>query len=334
MTHIMIASRRSFLLGAAGIVAVPSLARAAPSINMLHLGAVGLTSLMLHLANCQGIFAKHDLNIQLVPVTGTQIPDSTDDNPVGHIGAPAAMIKASRGSDIRILASFDSGRLLSHLVVAPAVRSPQDLKGKRVGARVKGAALWIHTVLALEKLGLDSTRDGIEILSIGDPSKIVQALEAGQIEGAVLATAYSKDLVAKGYSVLLDLSTSGVYGAQDALVVTNKFSRINQLETEGIVAALIEAAAFSTFPKNHSAVVETMKTQLGVSDAAAEEGLSELSKILVRKPYASVERLLNMQRVMTAVDPKAAALDVAQLIDNRFVRKLDQEGFIDQIYAT
>jgi ABC-type nitrate/sulfonate/bicarbonate transport system substrate-binding protein len=330
----MIASRRSFLLGAAGIVAVPSLARTAPSINMLHLGAVGLTSLMLHLANGQGIFAKHDLNIQLVPVTGTQIPDLTEDNPVGHIGAPAAMIKASRGSDLRILASFDSGKLLNHFVVAPGIRSPQDLKGKRVGARVKGAALWIHTVLALEKLGLESNRDGIEILSIGDPSKIVQALVAGQIEGAVLATAYSKDLVAKGYSVLLDLSTSGVYGAQDALVVTNKFSRINELETEGIVAALIEAAAFSTFPKNHSAVVETMKTQLGVSDAAAEEGLSELSKILVRKPYASVERLRNMQRVMTAVDPKAAALDVAHLIDDRFVRKLDQEGFIDRIYAT
>jgi ABC-type nitrate/sulfonate/bicarbonate transport system substrate-binding protein len=242
------------------------------------------------------------------------------------------MIKASRGSDLRILASFDSGRLLNHLVVAPGIRNAKDLKGKRVGARVKGAALWIHTVLALEKLGLEPTRDGIEILSIGDPSKIVQALEAGQIEGAVLATAYSNDLVAKGYSVLLDLSTSGVYGAQDALVATNAFSRINPQETEAIVAALIEAAAFSSSPKNHSAVVETMKMQLNVSDAAAEKGLSELSKILVRKPYPSIERLRNMQRVMAAVDPNAAALDVGTLIDDRFVKKLDQEGFIDRVY--
>jgi ABC-type nitrate/sulfonate/bicarbonate transport system substrate-binding protein len=334
VTHIMIASRRSFLQGAAGVLAAPSFARADPSINMLHLGAVGLTSLLLHLANGQGIFAKHGLNMHLVPVTGTQIPELTDDNPVGHIGAPAAMIKASRGSDLRILASFDSGRLLNHLIVAPGIRNPEDLKGKRLGARVKGAALWIHTVLALEKLGLEPIRDGIEILPIGDPSKIVQALRARQIEGAVLATAYSKDLVAKGYSVLLDLSTSGVYGAQDALVVTNKFSRINPQETEGIVASLIEAAAFSSLPKNHSAVLETMKIELSVSDAAAEEGLSELSKILVRKPYPSVERLRNMQRVMTAVDPKAASLDVAQLIDDHFVRKLDQQGFIDRIYES
>jgi ABC-type nitrate/sulfonate/bicarbonate transport system substrate-binding protein len=181
---------------------------------------------------------------------------------------------------------------------------------------------------------LEPTRDGIEISSIGDPSKIVQALVAGEIDGAVLATAYSKDLVAKGYSVLLDLSTSGVYGAQDALVVTNKFIRDNPEGTESIVAALIEAAAFSSFPKNHAAVIETMKTQLSVSDAAAEDGLSELSKILVRKPYASVERLRNMQRVMTAVDPKAAAFDVTALIDDRFIKKLDQEGFIDRVYET
>jgi ABC-type nitrate/sulfonate/bicarbonate transport system substrate-binding protein len=328
----MTTSRRSFLVGGAGILASPSFARAASTINMLHLGAVGLTSLVPHLANGQGIFAKDGLSIRLVAVTGTQIPDLTSNNPVGHIGAPAAMIKASRGSDLRILASFDSGRLLNHFVVAPGIRHAEDLKGKRVGARVKGAALWIHTVLALEKLGLEPTRDGIEILSIGDPSKIVQALQAGQIEGAVLATAYSKDLVAKGYSVLLDLSTSGVYGAQDALVATNKFIGDNPQETESILAALIEAAAFSSFSKNHAAVIETMKTQLSVSDAAAENGLSELSKILVRKPYPSVERLRNMQRVMAAVDPRAAAFDVTASIDDRFVRKLDQAGFIDRVY--
>jgi ABC-type nitrate/sulfonate/bicarbonate transport system substrate-binding protein len=330
----MTTSRRSFLVGAAGILASPSFARAASTINMIHLGAVGLTSLVPHLADDQGIFAKHGLSIRLVPVTGTQIPELTSDNPVGHIGAPAAMIKASRGSDLRILASFDSGRLLNHFVVAPGIGSAEDLKGKRVGARVKGAALWIHTVLALEKLGLEPTRDGIEISSIGDPSKIVQALVAGEIDGAVLATAYSKDLVAKGYSVLLDLSTSGVYGAQDALVVTNKFIRDNPEGTESIVAALIEAAAFSSFPKNHAAVIETMEMQLSVSDAAAEEGLSELSKILVHKPYPSVERLRNMQRVMAAVDPKAARLDVTALIDDRFIKKLDQEGFIDRVYET
>jgi ABC-type nitrate/sulfonate/bicarbonate transport system substrate-binding protein len=87
---------------------------------------------------------------------------------------------------------------------------------------VQGAALWIHTVLALEQLGLDPGKDGIDILPIGDPAKVMQALEGGQIEGAVLSSAQSRQLVGKGYSVLLDLSPRNVYGATDALVVTPK----------------------------------------------------------------------------------------------------------------
>jgi hypothetical protein len=38
----------------------------------------------------------------------------------------------------------------------------------------------IHTVLALEQLGLDPTRDNISILPIGDPSQVTQALEPPQ----------------------------------------------------------------------------------------------------------------------------------------------------------
>jgi hypothetical protein len=35
---------------------------------------------------------------------------------------------------------------------------------------------------------------------------------------------------------------------------------------------------------------------------------------------------------MAAVDPRAAAFDVTASIDDRFVRKLDQAGFIDRVY--
>jgi ABC-type nitrate/sulfonate/bicarbonate transport system substrate-binding protein len=326
--------RRDFLRLAGSAIIAPALARAeTPSINMLHLGAVGLSTIVLHVADRQGFFKKHGVNIQLVPVTGTTIPELTDDNPVGHIGAPAAILKAARGSQLRILASFDSGQLFNHLIVVPTIRKPEDLRGKRLGARVKGAALWIHTVLALEQLGLDAAKDGIEILPIGDPAKVMQALEGGEIEGAVLSTAQSRQLVAKGYSVLLDLSPRNVYGATDALVVTPKLIQEHPDAVESIVVGMIEAAAFVLSPRGKAAAIDTIKSELKVtSDAAAEEGLAELNKIVVRKPYPSVERLRNMQRVMTIADPKATEVDVSALIDNDFVEKADHLGIIDRAY--
>ena len=301
---------------------------------MLHLGAVGLSTIVLHVAHDAGFFARSGVDVQLVPVTGTAIPELTEANPVGHIGAPAAILKAARGSQLRILASLDSGQLFNQLVVHPSIKKPEDLKGKRLGARVKGAALWIHTVLALEELGLDPSKDHIDILPIGDPAKVMQALEAGEIEGAVLSRAQSTQLADKGYSVLLDLAPHNVYGATDALVATPKFMQDHSSAIERIVFGLIEAAAFAQSAMGRPIVLKTIKRELKVtSDAAADEGVAELAKIIVRKPYPSLERLRNMQRVMKFADPKAAEVDVASLVDDRFVKKADQQGVIDRAYA-
>ena len=53
---------------------------------------------------------------------------------------------------------------------------------------------------------------------------------------------------------------------------------------------------------------------------------------LQRKPYPSPEGLRNAQRLMALQNPKIAALKIEELIDSRFVRKLDETGFIDGLY--
>ena len=304
-------------------------------INMLYLGAVGLGVIPLSIAQRQDLFTKHGVDVQLVPVPGTQVPELTTENPFGYIGAPAAVMRSAGGMDLRILASFDNGRLSNHLIASPAIKKPEDLRGKRLGVRVTGAALWIHTVLALEHLGLNPKRDNIITLEIGDPAQIAQALEAGSIDAAVLSRAQSRQLSAKGYSVLLDLYPANVYGAQDALVVTTAFLQRHPAAAERVVAALIEAVAFSLSERKRPAVLETIMKELVVTDrVAAEDGLRQLSLIITRKPYPSVERLRNMQRIMSLHDPKVLKVKIEDLIDSRFVRNFDESGFIDRTYRS
>jgi len=52
-----------------------------------------------------------------------------------------------------------------------------------------------------------------------------------------------------------------------------------------------------------------------------------------RKPYASVAAIQNMQRVMALNDPKMLNVKVEDLFEDRFVRKLDRSGVIDQLYS-
>jgi ABC-type nitrate/sulfonate/bicarbonate transport system substrate-binding protein len=304
------------------------------TINMLWLGAVGLGVIPLSIANQQGLFRRHGVDVHLVPVQGTQVPKLTTESPFGYIGAPAAVMRAAEGTDLKILASFDNGRLSNHLVARPDIKKPEDLCGKRLGARVTGAALWIHSIVALEKLGLDPKRDNINILQIGDPAQIAQALESGNIDAAVLSRAQSRQLSAKGYSILLDLYPANVYGAQDALIATTAFLHEHPDAVEGILSAMIEGAAFSLSTRQQSAVLQTIMTELRVTDsAAAQDSLHQLSLVLTRKPYPSLERLRNMQRIMSLHDSRVLEVDIDKLIDDTFVRKLETSGFIDSIYG-
>jgi hypothetical protein len=55
---------------------------------------------------------------------------------------------------------------------------------------------------------------------------------------------------------------------------------------------------------------------------------------MARKPYPAVDGLCNVQRLTKAQNPRVAEVNVEDLVDYRFMRKLDESGFIDRLYAT
>jgi hypothetical protein len=65
----------------------------------------------------------------------------------------------------------------------------------------------------------------------------------------------------------------------------------------------------------------------------AEQGYADLHRAVDRKPYASVEGMLNVQRLMALRNPKVGEVKLDNVIDNRIMRKLDESGFIDKIFA-
>jgi hypothetical protein len=80
--------------------------------------------------------------------------------------------------------------------------------------------------------------------------------------------------------------------------------------------------------------VNILMKHLRISDpAVAEDGYQDHLSTLTRKPYPSLDGLRSAQRLMAQQNPKVAALKVEELIDARFVRKLDESGFIDRLYG-
>ncbi|TMB63654.1 MAG: hypothetical protein E6J54_29470 [Deltaproteobacteria bacterium] len=98
--------------------------------------------------------------------------------------------------------------------------------------------------------------------------------------------------------------------------------------------AVLEGIIWGISPLNKSKVIDLISKRLRITAQEAEEGYKDMLLGLERKPFPTVDGLKNIQRLMKSRNPRMAELKVETLIDDRFMRKLDESGFIDRLYST
>ena len=293
---------------------------------------VNSSYLPLWVAHEHGLFAKQGIDAQIL-ILEAAFRRIGSEVPFGVVGIPAAMLALAEGQDLKVLLPIDTPRVTAHLVAARDIKTPEALRGKRFGTATIGAGAWIHSILALDHLGLDPKRDGISLIEIGGVAQQVQALEAGRIDAVVIEPGQSAQLTAKGFSLILDMYPANISGVQSALVVTGPYLREHPDVVEKVVAGLLEGFAFSLAPRNEETVRKTMMARMNLSAPAAVE--SAYRSFLLRanrKPYPSIEAMQNMQRVIGLADPRVLNIRIEDFADDRFVRKLDTSGEIDRLY--
>jgi ABC-type nitrate/sulfonate/bicarbonate transport system substrate-binding protein len=299
-------------------------------IRLVYPEGTGARWVFLHVAEDQGIFKKHGVPITVVPVRGATVPTLSNETPLGVIGHPAALLQAVGGNDLRIVSSFNRAMLTGHLVARAEIKAPDLLRGKRVGVRVVGAGIWIQTMLALDRLGLDPVRDGITAVAIGNPAEIVRALEDGKIDAALVSTQSSRQLRAKGFSVLLNQYPPNLGAFESGLVVWQPFLRDQRAKVESTLKALLEAVDYVQAASNKTVVLEALARMLRSSDASEIESAYRSLSTIERKPYPAIDTLKSMQQIMAIHEPKVLGIAIESLVDDRVLRELDAPGFLGQ----
>ena len=298
--------------------------------------AMSPRTIPLILAQEQGIFAKHGLEARTVLIRGAPILVASllsGDIEVGYTGGTSVVGAAAQGTYLRILSSISS-KLTHTLMASPNIKTAEQLRGKRFGIQSVGGSTWMHTMLAIEHVGLDVKRDNLNILTIGDSVLIGQSLEAGRIDAATLDGALVRRLKSKGLTTIVDLTPANIPMVNQAIVVSQDFLQKRQETVERILMTVIESLAFSLAPVNKPIVVKTLMRRMQISDAAvAEEGYQDYLTSVERRPAVSLDGMRNIKRLMAMINPKVATVKVEELIDNRLVRKLDESGFIDKVGA-
>jgi ABC-type nitrate/sulfonate/bicarbonate transport system substrate-binding protein len=292
----------------------------------------------LWIAKDEGIFAKYGIDAEPIFIRNSSLAICAllaGNVQIGFSAGGAQILSAhAQGVDLKIIATFTS-RLTHDLVTRPGILSAKDLRGKRLGVQVIGGSLWLTAMLALESLGLEPTRDDVRILVIGDQTVLSQALESGVIDAAPLDGPFSQRLAKKGFPILAELYRSNIQTASATAIVLNSYQQSQPAVVEGVMKGLIEGLAFTLSPKYKGVTIHTLMKRLKITDPLdAEEGYRGLLKAMDLKPYPTVQGLHNMHRFVKAQNPQIAGVRVQDVIDDRVIRKLDESGFIDEVYRT
>jgi ABC-type nitrate/sulfonate/bicarbonate transport system substrate-binding protein len=291
----------------------------------------------LWVAEDHGFFQKYGVAanaifIRQAPVLVAAL--TAGDVHAAYTGGTTVLAAVAGGSDLKIVVSL-TNRLGYDLVAAPNIKTPKDLRGKRLGVQTLAGTVWMGAMLGLEHLGLDPRRDNINFVVIGDQTVATQAMEGGQIDATVLDGVFSRRLKQRGFTILAELQKANIPFSSQGLVVKGSTIQEHREMLEGILKGLLEGIAFSLAPKNKSMVIATLVKRLKLPDAGlAEEGYQDIVNGVERRPFPTVEGLRNIQRLMKLRNPAIEKFKVEEMIDDRILRRLDDSGFIEGLART
>jgi NitT/TauT family transport system substrate-binding protein len=281
-------------------------------------------------AQDQGFFRKYGLDVRFVhvrsgPIGMAALAAGESQLHVGSVTG-ATLGAVAEGSDAVFVAGLIN-KLTGAIVVSPKIKSPSDLKGKTLGVSSASGGSWVFTMLALEHWGLDPKRDGITIRIVGDDSVRAQAIMSETIDGAQLGYTFASILKGRGYPLLADLAQLPIPYQGTGVITRRSFIASSPDIVENVLRALVESIAFIQESGNRPLVMKSLARGLRlprVEDAA--QGYNSLVTFYERRIYPNAEGIRNLIRLLGPTSEKIRRLKAEDLVDDRFVRKLEKEG--------
>lgn len=284
----------------------------------------------------RGLFKKHGLEMQyiLMPRSPLAIAALLAGEIDAAIIGPGHLISAGTGgADLIGIANFFQ-KLDYRLNVRPEIRKPEDLRGKKIAISGPGATSHLVTLLALQGLNIDPVQAKIALLTIpGTELNRRLALESGSVDATTLRGAVGDMYDHKGFTALYNFKNSGMTLPQTMLVTSRRIAASKPQVVEAYLKTLIESIGLLLDPANQDSVTRTIAKNLRLSNPAdAEEAYRSVVNSYERVPYTSVESMKRLHGLLTTINPKVKDVRVESVIDNSFISKLDQSGFVQSVW--
>jgi ABC-type nitrate/sulfonate/bicarbonate transport system substrate-binding protein len=291
-------------------------------------------SLVTWLAQETGIFAKNGLEAQLVRTRTTIGVMAVLSGELDFIQASGPVVIESnlRGSDLIYIAG-GMATLDFIFMSQPEVKSAEMLKGGVVGlASIRGASL-VATEFALEKLGL-KTKDVKFIVIGGTPERLI-SMRNKRLHATLLSPPTSIVAEQEGFNLLADVGARGLPFLHNGIAASRRFVRDNPETARRYVKAQVEAVHLLKADRKTSVAVLGKYLRQTANKEILERSY-DLSSTDQKYPPKQYPSLPGIQTVLDAIaeeNPKAKTARPEQFVDVRFIKELDDSGYIDSLYT-
>jgi len=232
-----------------------------------------------------------------------------------------------------ISARLGGGDILTYyFVTVPGIKRAEDLRGKIGANQSPGTIAEFALRISLRKLGLDPSKD-VSLRSIGVLYDRIAALQKGVVQFTVLTEA-EKPIVDKlGFPVLLDLISLRIPFPQRGIYTTGKLIKEQPETVRHYVKAYMEAIHY--FKTRKEETMRIMSKYSRVEDRQVlEHTQSWFAQNMPDAPYPPLEGYQTVVQEMASSNPKAASVNLKDAVDGRFVRELEDSGFIGNLYKS
>ena len=323
--------RQIVLLGPI-VLTLSSPLQAAERIHTAYFSPAPGASAVIWVAKEARLFDKHGLDV--APVL---IPSSVrtlqailaGESAIAESAGPAVASARLAGGDVVAIAG-SVNILTYYFVTLPSIKRAEDLKGKIGANQSPGTIADFALRVSLRKLGLDPAKD-VSLRSIGVLYDRIAAMQKGIVQFTVLTEA-EKPIVDKlGFSVLLDLISLRIPFPQRGIYTTGKYIKEQPDTVRRYMRAYVEAIHY--FKTRKEETIKIISKYSRVDDRNVLDHIwAWFTQNMPENAYPPLEGYQVVLQEMASTNPKAAALNAKDLLDTRFVKELEDGGFIASLY--
>jgi NitT/TauT family transport system substrate-binding protein len=315
------------------VVLWPGLALAQTRLKVAYPTTIGAMS-VLWVTKEARLFEKYGLDVELIYIAGSSMVAQAmlaKEIPISEIAIPA-VIQADLGGADMVMLTGPNHKPGQKIMARSEIKVVDALKGRKIGISRFGTSDDFLLRYALTQWNLRADRD-VAMIQLGGAPEILAGLSSGSVDAGLLSSPLHLRAVKLGFSLLADLSNSGIDYQGAGAVSTRSFVRENPDTIRRYVRAYVEGLHRFKTDKSFSLKVLAKYTRVAETETLEETYQHYAIKVMPRVPYPTTKGIQTVLDEIGTRNPKAKTLPAASFTDVSFLTELEQGGFIKSLYG-